>query len=43
VQTGQLIGLVGATGRVSGAHLHWEVWVGGVQVEPMDWLARIYP
>ncbi len=43
VQTGQLIGLVGGTGRVSGAHLHWEVWVGGVAVEPMDWLARIYP
>ncbi len=43
VETGQVIGLVGGTGRVSGAHLHWEVWVNGVAVEPMDWLARIYP
>lgn len=43
VQTGQVIGLVGGTGRVSGAHLHWEVWVGDVSVEPLDWLARIYP
>lgn len=43
VQTGQVIGLVGGTGRVTGAHLHWEVWVGGVPVEPMDWLARLYP
>ncbi|MCW5874330.1 MAG: peptidoglycan DD-metalloendopeptidase family protein [Anaerolineales bacterium] len=43
VQTGQVIGLVGATGRITGAHLHWEVWVGGVAVEPMDWLNRIYP
>ncbi|QYK49884.1 MAG: peptidoglycan DD-metalloendopeptidase family protein [Anaerolineales bacterium] len=43
VQTGQVIGLVGATGRITGAHLHWEVWAGGVAVEPMDWLNRIYP
>jgi murein DD-endopeptidase MepM/ murein hydrolase activator NlpD len=43
VETGQVIGLVGATGRVDGAHLHWEVWVGGVPVEPLDWLARVYP
>lgn len=43
VQTGQVIGLVGGTGRVSGAHLHWEVIVNGVPVEPLDWLARIYP
>jgi murein DD-endopeptidase MepM/ murein hydrolase activator NlpD len=43
VQTGQVIGLVGKTGRVTGAHLHWEVWVGDVPVEPMDWLARAYP
>jgi murein DD-endopeptidase MepM/ murein hydrolase activator NlpD len=43
VETGQLIGLVGATGRVEGAHLHWEVLVGGVQVDPLDWLETVYP
>lgn len=43
VEQGQIIGIVGGTGRVTGAHLHWEVWVNGVQVNPMDWLERTYP
>jgi murein DD-endopeptidase MepM/ murein hydrolase activator NlpD len=43
IQRGQVIGLVGGTGRVTGAHLHWELWVNGVQVDPMDWLQNIYP
>jgi murein DD-endopeptidase MepM/ murein hydrolase activator NlpD len=43
VEQGQVIGLVGGTGRVTGAHLHWEVWVNGVQVNPLDWLDRDYP
>jgi len=51
VTAGQKIGEVGNTGRVSnatdypgaGAHLHWEVWVNGVQVNPLDWLQQIYP
>jgi len=43
VEPGQLIGLIGATGRVQGPHLHWEVLVGGVQVDPLDWLSTSYP
>lgn len=43
VEQGQVIGLVGGTGRVTGAHLHWEIWVNGVQVNPLDWLNQSYP
>ncbi len=43
VDTGQLIGEIGGTGRVTGPHLHWEVWANGVQVEPLDWLDNLYP
>jgi murein DD-endopeptidase MepM/ murein hydrolase activator NlpD len=43
VSPGQVIGLVGGTGRVTGPHLHWEVWAGGVQVNPLDWLQEVFP
>ncbi len=43
VKPGQLIGLGRATGRTTGPRLHWEVWVGGVQVDPTDWLKTAYP
>lgn len=43
VEQGQLIGLVGNTGRVEGPHLHFEVLVGGVQVDPLEWLNQEFP
>jgi hypothetical protein len=43
VKKGDVIGLVGGTGRVTGAHQHWEVWVNGIQVNPMEWLNNLYP
>jgi len=36
VAKGQVIGRVGATGRVTGPHLHWIVRYGGVTVDPMS-------
>jgi murein DD-endopeptidase MepM/ murein hydrolase activator NlpD len=42
VNTGQAIGSVGSTGRVTGPHLHWEVWVNGVQVDPMQWVQESF-
>jgi murein DD-endopeptidase MepM/ murein hydrolase activator NlpD len=40
VETGQIIGTIGSTGRVTGAHLHWELWVNGVAVDPMQWVQQ---
>jgi len=43
VQAGETIGQIGETGHVTGPHLHWEMWVNGIQVNPLDWLANVYP
>lgn len=38
VQAGQQIGISGATGRVSGPHLHFAVRVNGTIVDPLDFI-----
>ena len=39
VARGQRIGLVGATGRVTGPHLHWAARYGTLTANPLDLLA----
>ncbi len=43
VERGELIGLIGTTGLSTGAHLHWEVRIGAVFVDPDEWVARSFP
>ncbi|HET7696781.1 MAG TPA: peptidoglycan DD-metalloendopeptidase family protein [Vicinamibacterales bacterium] len=40
VERGNVIGYVGSTGRSTGAHLHYEIWMNGRLTNPMTLLGR---
>jgi len=41
VAAGELLGRVGATGRVTGPHLHWAVRAGSARIDPLSLLALL--
>jgi len=41
ISTGQVVGKVGATGRVTGPHLHWTVRAADARVDPLSLLALL--
>jgi murein DD-endopeptidase MepM/ murein hydrolase activator NlpD len=43
VEQGDMLGRVGNTGLSTGAHLHWETWVGGTSVNGLQWLEESFP
>ena len=43
VAAGDWIGNIGTTGLSTGPHLHWEVIIQGVDVDPVQWLGEEQP
>ncbi len=42
VRRGDLVGIVGSTGRSTGPHLHYEVQVAGKPVDPLDYVLNAF-
>ncbi len=40
LEPGDLIGYTGNTGLVTGPHLHWEMRIGGIAVDPIQWITE---
>jgi murein DD-endopeptidase MepM/ murein hydrolase activator NlpD len=41
IKKGEIVGLSGATGRVTGAHLHWGARLANTRIEPFELLNKI--
>jgi murein DD-endopeptidase MepM/ murein hydrolase activator NlpD len=42
VKRGDLLGLVGSSGRSTGPHLHYEVHVNNKPVDPLDYILNAF-
>jgi murein DD-endopeptidase MepM/ murein hydrolase activator NlpD len=43
VKKGDVVGKVGDTGLATGPHLHWEIRVHGINIDPAQWTWRTIP
>ena len=43
VKQGQVVGKIGGTGLATGPHLHWDLRVRGLNVDPLQWTRRVFP
>ena len=43
VKAGDVIGKVGSSGLSTGAHLHWEIRIGQINVNPVQWTRQVFP
>lgn len=43
VEPGELIGHMGSRGMSTAPHLHWEVRIGPLSVDPLEWVEREWP
>lgn len=42
IKKGNPLGKVGMTGYANGYHLHWELQINGVAVDPLEWTEKVY-
>ena len=43
VDVGDVVAYSGNTGRSEGPHIHWELAVGGITVDPLPWAQQAIP
>jgi murein DD-endopeptidase MepM/ murein hydrolase activator NlpD len=43
VRQGQAVARIGSTGLSTGSHLHWDVRIRNMNVDPLQWTRRIFP